>query len=200
MLRDRMDPMEESDDDQYLDFLEYIGHIADGHGPPQINDDMWDDVYNDYMGDDDEFSEYSDFYDSDDHNDDEYFDSDVDYFTWEEDSPELEDRHLTEWSGPARPGQNDEMEDSPPANSLIGPSWGRIKAARQLTPEDLREKEQVSYEQVFTLVVHTEKMMAAWKKRMEKTGISWETNRQSFRFTANTETDTEETVKEAGSH
>jgi len=175
-----MDPIGESDDNQPLDFAEYMGPVADGHGEPTM-----DDVYNDFMGDDEGMfgfngSDADDYMDEDyDDNGSDYFVDNEDYFLWEEDSAELPDRFLTNWSGMKKPGQTSFAFHYPsysiPSNSIIGPSWERMKNAREMmTQEMLIKNEQVSYEQLYTLAVQAEKMLAAWKKRQEKSGIAWD--------------------------
>merc|ERR1719319_270868 len=102
-------------------------------------------------------------------------DSDSDE-VWEENSSELPDRSLTNWTQIKKPGQTSvHMGQNIPSNSVIGPSWERIKDAREtMSQEMVMEKERVSYEQLYTLAVQTEKMLAAWKKRKEKSGIAWD--------------------------
>merc|ERR1719319_511608 len=72
------------------------------------------------------------------------------------------------------------IEKIPRSNSIIGPSWERMKAARILMTKDDGsfqeeiENERVSYEQLYKLSVQNVKMLAAWKKRKKKTKVSWD--------------------------
>jgi len=118
-----------------------------------------------------------------------FIDSDGDewteYFNWEEDFF-ISNRFLTDWSITQvhKPGQipltSAGIEKIPRSNSIIGPSWERMKAARILMTKDDGsfqeeiENERVSYEQLYKLSVQNVKMLAAWKKRKKKTKVSWD--------------------------
>jgi len=176
------------DPDQFADLEENIVNGADGSDGPDM-EGLWDDVYD---NEEDEVPEAQLYWDDSDLDADDSFghlissdeeDSLVDewteYFNWEEDFF-VSNRFLTNWSviQMHKPGQIPLTyagnEGIPRSNSIIGPSWERMKAARMVMTKEENENERVSYEQLYKLSVQNVKMLSAWKKRKEKTKASWD--------------------------